>query len=130
MERSTGLGPAGGRWAVWLPAKGWQLRKSHEREARGPPTIRAGVLRVGPLAHRLPDAALRPGLPQWGVAAGEREVGDVLGFALEVGEGGGGAGIGAAEALRPVRRLWPLGVGGRLPGDAPGFGFDICHWLQ
>lgn len=92
--------------------------------------IRAGVLRVGPLAHRLPDAALRPGLPQWGVAAGEREVGDVLGFALEVGEGGGGAGIGAAEALRPVRRLWPLGVGGRLPGDAPGFGFDICHWLQ
>ena len=96
----------------------------------GPPTICAGILCAGPLAHRLLDAALLPGLPQWGVAAGEREVGDVLGFALEVGEGGGGAGIGAAEALRPVRRLWPLGVGGRFSGDAPGFGFDICHWQE
>jgi len=98
---------------------------------RGPPTIRAGTLRAGPLAHRLLDAALLPGLPQRGVAAGEREVGGGLGFALEVGEGGGGAGIGAAEALRPVRRLWPLGVGDPFPADgAPGFGFDICRRQQ
>lgn len=41
-----------------------------------------------------------------------------------------GLALGAAEALRPVRRLWPLGVGGRFSGDAPGFGFDICHWQE
>lgn len=124
MDCSTGLGPAGQRTECLGTAKGEKFEAGRERrwDAR---TIRAGLLRAGPLAHRLPEAALLPG-----VAAGEREVGDVLGFALDVGEGGGGAGIGAAEALRPVRSLWPLGVGSGFPGDAPGFSFDICHWQE
>lgn len=119
--------PCRGENRMFRNSEEWKIPRAQAgRERRWDPrTIRAGLLRAGLLAHRLPEAALLPG-----AAAGEREVGDVLGFALDVGEGGGGAGIGAAEALRPVRSLWPLGVGDGFPSDAPGFGFDICHWQE
>lgn len=89
-----------------------------------------GVSCIRLLGVWLADTTLLPCLPWWEAIEYEGKVRDGFGLALDVGEERGWAGIGAGKTSRPLRCLWPLGVGSCLACDSPGFCFHVGHWQE